>query len=733
MKLLGFIDDDQYLACGDRFTLVLGQNDSGKSRLLETLRRVLAPRPDDRWADPGLPVVFFELNDQEQRFLFAGTNQTNRELEIVDGVFGANFGEDARDGDSWGNRDGWDWKPLACKWLTNTSSLLLEASLDPLLGALSESSVFALKPEASSWIHDAPPIRAFSVFWCLERPRWEQLESQDGIRNARKRADDQFAVLNPEPANDRFVDAPNPSPEIEAPDLNQVNDPTGTMPQPIVEVGAISRLSRVLPVTVPIEANALELMLEGAVERMTDYWTLIYEPETARLPAGANLWLESVDDPTGVAEKAVVISPRVISALQAINVEVNSQLPAFVSRKYEVALRIRPIYDWDAKGRISIELKSIDGSLNIYWYDPVRDLRSVTQSFSHSQLAEGYKMWFQFAVLRGIQVACRNASEALEASETLLINLPEFLGIDLYLLDEPERHLHAGLQREAARWLRQLLDETGEQAFIVSHSPAFISEMSATDSLVYVRNRSARNISRFELDAAHEPARDLGLTRGELLTLVRCLLVVEGLTDQAVLETLFGDQLRRAGVQVVPIHGHYRTSTAVIDIGSLLLRFTDAAIAVWLDSVPSAFVTKLTASPDAAPELRKSAPTQEAASIASLVELAPRHAVRVEPIANPASDILFLLDEDSVREVFPKYPGHRGAQIVKEDKHSKERNSEWFRRLLGKEKAPGAYVDIANAMIRSSIPPDATLNDVVGRCSELAGSIDERPEWLPID
>ena len=139
----------------------------------------------------------------------------------------------------------------------------------------------------------------------------------------------------------------------------------------------------------------------------------------------------------------------------------------------------------------------------------------------------------------------------------------------------------------------------------------------------------------------------------------------------------------------------------------------------------------LVRSPESAGDLRANAPTPEAGSLASLVELAPRHALRIEPIANPAADILFLLDEEAVRKVFPDYPGHRLAQAVKDDKSSDDRGSAWFKRLLGKEKAPGAYVDIANQMIRSSSEPHEALMDLVAQCSVLAGSIDDRPEWLP--
>jgi hypothetical protein len=730
MKLRGFMFANEYVACGDPLTLVLGQNDAGKSRLLRKVLRVLAPRPDDRWADPGLPVVFVELSEDEKRRIFDGVNSANERLDVVDGEFGTNFAPVPQAGNVWMYTDVWDWVPLAIEWIRAACAESLDKSLETILTLLRESSTFALVPESSTWIFDEPPVRSFSVHWCIERSNWEDLARQPDIQAALERSDNGFVLLAPEATHARFNTEPQHQWSPDRPDLEMASDPTRTLPKPIVELGAINSLSHVLPITVPVDTGQLEHVVEKAVERVSSAWGLVYDPDgslpytTARSP-----WLEKLEDHSEIVREPVRVSPKVVEAVEALNREINLQLPAFVSRKYEARLGIRPIYEWDAKGRIVIELRGVEGSPKISSYDPERDSYDVTDKFPHSDLADGYRLWFQLAVLRGVRIACSSASAGRQGP------IPKFLGIDLYLLDEPERHLHAGLQREAAKWLRNLLESDAEQALVVSHSPAFISELAEDDKLIFLRSGMAtpRNISRGELDAAQAPARELGLTRGELLTLVRCLLVVEGLTDQAVLETLFGDQLRRAGVQVVPIHGHYRTSTAVIDIGSLLLHFTDAAIAVWLDAVPQDFVGKLTENPDSAGELRLNAPTQEAASIASLVELAPHHAIRVEPLANPASDILFLLDEDSIRKVFPEYPGHQRAEIIKADKSSKERGSEWFRRLLGKEKAPGAYVDIANEMTRSSTAPAPALHDVVRRSTGLAGSLDEELEWLQSD
>jgi hypothetical protein len=72
--------------------------------------------------------------------------------------------------------------------------------------------------------------------------------------------------------------------------------------------------------------------------------------------------------------------------------------------------------------------------------------------------------------------------------------------------------------------------------------------------------RSAQEVAAHPIDpdamhASDDVARELGFDRGELLTNVRMLLFVEGLSDEVVLKVLYGPDLRRAGALVVPIHG----------------------------------------------------------------------------------------------------------------------------------------------------------------------------------
>jgi hypothetical protein len=72
----------------------------------------------------------------------------------------------------------------------------------------------------------------------------------------------------------------------------------------------------------------------------------------------------------------------------------------------------------------------------------------------------------------------------------------------LYLIDEPERHLHPLVQAKFAAWMRDLIRVRGAQGALVTHAVAFINK---ADALAYVRRggpgSSVRSCSPEELGA----------------------------------------------------------------------------------------------------------------------------------------------------------------------------------------------------------------------------------------
>jgi hypothetical protein len=89
----------------------------------------------------------------------------------------------------------------------------------------------------------------------------------------------------------------------------------------------------------------------------------------------------------------------------------------------------------------------------------------------------------------------------------------------MFLIDEPERHLHARAHRPLAAWLPDLVRDHGTQALLTTHAVLFINR---ADAIAYVARtaNSDANVTACtteELKALGEIAADLGLNRDELL------------------------------------------------------------------------------------------------------------------------------------------------------------------------------------------------------------------------
>lgn len=172
------------------------------------------------------------------------------------------------------------------------------------------------------------------------------------------------------------------------------------------------------------------------------------------------------------------------------------------------------------------------------------------------------------------------------------------LRVPLFVVDEPERHLHPRAQRQLARWLADLVRGHDTQALVITHSVAFIER---ADAIAYVsRNPPADAIVRpcgvEELRALGEIAADLGIDRGELLAGVSIYLFVEGDSDKYVVESLFAERLRRIGVAVFPVRG--ATQLAQVVDAQVLLRYSTAKVVVLLDQLEHREINRLLTDPE---------------------------------------------------------------------------------------------------------------------------------------
>jgi hypothetical protein len=136
----------------------------------------------------------------------------------------------------------------------------------------------------------------------------------------------------------------------------------------------------------------------------------------------------------------------------------------------------------------------------------------------------------------------------------------------IYLVDEPEAHLHPRAVASVAQWLVDLA-ASASAVVVATHNTTILNAPREIATPVLVVSGSDGTELRTvtgDLSTALECITDeLGLSRGELLLLARLALFVEGPEDVAVLEEWFRPDLDAAGVRLFSIHGIYNVSALV--------------------------------------------------------------------------------------------------------------------------------------------------------------------------
>ena len=297
----------------------------------------------------------------------------------------------------------------------------------------------------------------------------------------------------------------------------------------------------------------------------------------------------------------------------------------------------------------------------------------------------------------------------------------------LYLIDEPEQHLHPRLQRQAAEWLSRIAQSPGSQVAIATHSVAFLGIASGATYTYLTRAGVAptllRPIRPLDLNRLDAAADDLGFNRGELLALVKVFLWVEGPMDKVVFESLFPAELRNNGIAISVLGGHSRAS-ALLD--SPLLSYTEAKVAVWLDNIPGAFLARLREDPEFAREaaIREK---DERKTLAKLVSQANEEEKEVQPVgadSGHAADVFDLLDDEVTKELYPEYPGHAKARATWEEamegKWKKGQRKVFWEHKFKTPITVDSCRQIANRMQEQGSKPPPALSDVIKACERLA-------------
>ena len=182
-------------------------------------------------------------------------------------------------------------------------------------------------------------------------------------------------------------------------------------------------------------------------------------------------------------------------------------------------------------------------------------------------------------------------SSAQERWAKLAIGLASAPGYGLpvvFFCDEPETGLHRLAERRLATGLQNLALRTGVSVLAATHSPLLLDANQVRPVLVRRDPHGAVATSPVPLSVlnrleAERSAGQLGLCVGDLLSLMRLAVVVEGLHDEMVFTWLLREPLDTALATILPLHGG-RHAPSLAD-ARLLFDGTDAQVLLVLDNL----------------------------------------------------------------------------------------------------------------------------------------------------
>lgn len=114
--------------------------------------------------------------------------------------------------------------------------------------------------------------------------------------------------------------------------------------------------------------------------------------------------------------------------------------------------------------------------------------------------------------------------------------------VELYLIDQPENHKHASLERKILQHIMQISKERKTQFFICTHSPLFASLYAEPNTNVYIITRNIANDTNKAKpvlsDNVSDVRKELGLLNTDYF-FSNAILFVEGDTEEKVIPALF--------------------------------------------------------------------------------------------------------------------------------------------------------------------------------------------------
>jgi len=409
-----------------------------------------------------------------------------------------------------------------------------------------------------------------------------------------------------------------------------------------------------------------EPIIDKAIERLLPGWQ-------------SDRWLE--DAPDGTAR----IRPEVYEAAKAISSRASLMLPPFISQQGSVEIVFDRLSGWrQGTARCVVRLR---------FGDRPGDAHFV-------MLGAGTRRW----VAASLVAACGDVD-----AQNSVRPMP------LYLIDEPELHLHPTAQADVLRWIEDRV-AAGSSAVLTTHSPIVLDvDRESAHLLALVRHGA----DVAQVDITTSVLDDLsildglgsavGADRVSALHATRGFLVVEGEHDRLVVRRFFGPELDRARIRILPLRG----SENAMALGeSEFFASLGMPLCVLFDNVrPDRIVGEL-ATDDWTSEERKLR-----AAIDAFTRLyAAGHLISAVEYTRP--DIICSIPIDAARRAFPTTTSDIDWQAIERDWRSKTKDRPGFKsyalqRLGLRSVKPDDFVAQALQCVRTDDKADDELNRAI--------------------
>jgi energy-coupling factor transporter ATP-binding protein EcfA2 len=418
-----------------------------------------------------------------------------------------------------------------------------------------------------------------------------------------------------------------------------------------------------------------------------------------QLESGREHWLERREDGWFRVHSDVASECARLS-------EASSELaPEFIRARYRIAVIANDPDQWRRAGRVSVLLVPHGGTSD-EGYDLAR---------SSSAMAT----WSGYAVAEVLRRAYSELEDRPGAASPLQT---------VYLIDEPEQHLHPRAQEEVATWLTNL-SRPGASVILATHALPFLALPSQNVEYLLISRRRDRSTSIESITsdvwgALDRRVREAGLgSRAQLIQLARAFLIVEGAHDEAVIRHFYREQLERERIVVLPARGAQKAKSL---IEAELLAMIEAPMIILFDDIRAHAVVAATTPP--------SKKDVAAYAVWEMLRHWPPERKQPHVVSFELPDIYCALPDECVRQIVKTRKGSFSGWQPIIDSFSAEATTVGFKSFFLKKCGLPAETDttelLSEILERCRRPARDELNRGISETLERARSSSGIPELI---